>query len=218
MRKNKVLQFLLLIVFLFLGITTATSQEKRTQIKVQGRAVHVDANPLLKAVISISDVKQYYSGQSDTAIISFEEVKQKYVKQLQSKGISWSMFSEKPYEFGYEVLKSGIDIEGRIYEFQTSSVEQMRLFLNIHTSGLNILKSVALIRLNEKEKFQLYKKALDAAEYKAKLIARAMGKTLDKVLEVSDNRLDVIPIENYIYYDRPIGEYIYNLEVIYSVQ
>ncbi|MGG8495837.1 SIMPL domain-containing protein [Tenacibaculum sp. TC6] len=205
-------------IYLFLlpciWLTTAFSQEANsTLIKVNGKATYEDTKPTFKAIISISkNLNAYYPDE----ITDLSKIEEHYKSQLKEKGISWTMFTKKPYEFGYESFNYGK--EGIIYEFNTTSIEKMRTFLKVKANGVDNLKAVAILNITKKVTEDLYVQALEDAYTKASLMAVALGKKIDKVVEVTEATINTGTVENYIYYDRPVGEYISTIQVVYTVK
>nr|WP_288977448.1 SIMPL domain-containing protein [uncultured Allomuricauda sp.] len=205
----KQLLYVLLVVMM---PSVMAAQEQSATIKVLARAIHVDSSPTYKATVSISPAYSSYASDG----MDFEELRSLYQKALELQGISWKEIKERPYEFGFETM--GYDKEGAIYEFSTSSIEKMRTFLTIKSLGLQRLNSVAVIKIDENAAKLLYGKAMEDARKKASLIALTLGKELGDVITVEDNQYLNEQVETSIYYDRPVGEYIYSLQVIFETK
>jgi hypothetical protein len=188
------------------------SQEKNTTIKVSARAIHMDTSPTYKATVSLSPA--YYSYGADG--MDLEQLKSHYKKALESKGIGWGEIKETPYEFGFETM--GYDKEGAVYEYTTTSTEKMRTFLGIKSLGLQRLNALAILEIDPEEAKALYKTALEDANKKASLIASSLGKELGDFLIVEDSQYTGKHVETSIYYDRPVGEYLYSMQVIFSTK
>ena len=205
----KLLLYVLLVVMM---PSVIAAQEQSATITVLARAIHVDSSPTYKATVSISPAYSSYASDG----MDFEELRSLYQKALELQGISWKEIKERPYEFGFETM--GYDKEGAIYEFSTSSIEKMRTFLTIKSLGLQRLNSVAVIKIDENAAKLLYGKAMEDARKKASLIALTLGKELGDVITVEDNQYLNEQVETSIYYDRPVGEYIYSLQVIFETK
>ena len=188
------------------------AQEQSATITVLARAIHLDSSPTYKATVSISPAYSSYASDG----MDFEELRSLYQKALELQGISWKEIKERPYEFGFETM--GYDKEGAIYEFSTSSIEKMRTFLTIKSLGLQRLNSVAVIKIDENAAKLLYGKAMEDARKKASLIALTLGKELGDVITVEDNQYLNEQVETAIYYDRPVNEYIYSLQVVFETK
>ena len=205
----KLLLYVLLVVMM---PSVIAAQEQSATITVLARAIHVDSSPTYKATVSISPAYSSYASDG----MDFEELRSLYQKALELQGISWKEIKERPYEFGFETM--GYDKEGAIYEFSTSSIEKMRTFLTIKSLGLQRLNSVAVIKIDENAAKLLYGKAMEDARKKASLIALTLGKELGDVITVEDNQYLNEQVETAIYYDRPVNEYIYSLQVVFETK
>lgn len=205
----KQLLYVLLVVMM---PSVIAAQEQSATITVLARAIHLDSSPTYKATVSISPAYSSYASDG----MDFEELRSLYQKALELQGISWKEIKERPYEFGFETM--GYDKEGAIYEFSTSSIEKMRTFLTIKSLGLQRLNSVAVIKIDENAAKLLYGKAMEDARKKASLIALTLGKELGDVITVEDNQYLNEQVETAIYYDRPVNEYIYSLQVVFETK
>ncbi len=202
------------ILYLLLALLpiVAISQEKTTTIKVSARAVHVDRTPAFKATLSLSPAFSSYVADG----MDLEQLKSHFKKALETKGIAWGELKETPYEFGFETM--GYDKDGAVYEFTTTSVEKMRAFLGVKSLGLQRLNAIALFEIDEAEAKTLYQSAMQDALTKATAIAKTLDKELGEVLIVEDTQFVGKQVEAAIYYDRPVGEYIYTLQVVFGTR
>jgi len=201
----KHLFYFLLALLPFLGLS-----QENTTIKVSAQVIHIDSSPTYKATMSLSPAYSSY-GAND---MSLEELKSHYKNALESKGIPWDEVKETPYEFGFETM--GYDKEGAIYEFTTTSTEKMRTFLRTKSLGLQRLNIIAILEIDAEESKNLYEAALKDARTKATTIATALGKNLGDIVVIEDNQYMGKQVETSIFYDRPVGEYIYSLQVVYK--
>ncbi|WP_437397881.1 SIMPL domain-containing protein [Flagellimonas lutimaris] len=203
----KHLFYLLWALLPFLGLS-----QENTTIKVSGRAVHADSSPTYKVTMSLSPAYSSYGSDG----MDLEQLKSHYKKALESKGIGWEEIKETPYEFGFETM--GYDKEGSVYEFTTTSIEKMRTFLRIKSLGLQRLNTVAVLEIDAKELKKLYEVALKDAKAKAIAIASALDKKIVRILTIEDNQYVGQQVETSIFYDRPVGEYIYSIQVVYEAE
>ena len=206
------MKLLLYVLLVEMMPSVIAAQEQSATITVLARAIHLDSSPTYKATVSISPAYSSYASDG----MDFEELRSLYQKALELQGISWKEIKERPYEFGFETM--GYDKEGAIYEFSTSSIEKMRTFLTIKSLGLQRLNSVAVIKIDENAAKLLYGKAMEDARKKASLIALTLGKELGDVITVEDNQYLNEQVETAIYYDRPVNEYIYSLQVVFETK
>lgn len=207
MKKTIVLIAIVLVPFLTIA------QQKPTTIKVNARAFYIDDTPEFKAIISPSNT--YSSLPSELTTIDI--LKKQYRSALEAKGISWSDLKENPNDFGYETMNYGK--EGTLYEYRTTSIEKMINFLKVKSLGVNITSYVSVLTIDKAEAIALSQKAINSAKESAKTIAAAMGKELGDIQEIEDlnNRLGE-DIETYLYHDKPAAQYIYSLNVVFSVK
>ncbi len=110
------------------------------------------------------------------------------------------------------------DKAGALYEFTPTSTEKMRAFLVIKSLGLQRLNAIAILEIDDNEAQKLYDNALKNARKKASIIASTQGKELGNILIIEDNQYIGKQVETSIFYDRPVGEYIYSLQVTFSTQ
>jgi len=205
-------KILVLITILFIP-HFAIAQQKLTTIKVSARAVHTDDSPEFKAIISLSNAYSSLPAEMTTLDI----LKKQYKEALKAKGISWSELKENPNDFGYETTNYGK--EATLYEYRTKSLEKMITFLKVQSLGVVPTSYVSVITIDKEEAKALCQKALDSAKESAKIIAAAMSKELGDIQEIegSNNRLGE-DIETYLYHDKPAAQYIYMLNVIFTVK
>ncbi len=207
------LQIRLLALVLLLFTCNLKAQEQHNTIKVSARAVHIDAAPLFKATVSVSGT---YSSLPPE-MVTLEKLKKQYKDALEAKDISWDKLKENPNVFGYETLR--YEKEGTLYEYRTESVEKMKKFLQIKSLGVQVLNYDAIITIDDDEITKLSQKALANATKRATAIAQAMGKQLGEIQEVEDlNNRWGEEVVSTIYYDREPGEYIYMINVIFTVK
>jgi len=201
------------LLFFLLGPLTMWSQIESTTISVGGRAVYVDPSPVYKAVVSLSN--SLLGGSSERK--ELDELVMLFKEDLRKNGIPWSQITKNPYTFGYEVL--GYQDPGNIYQFTTESVASMISFLDLKTPGLQKLNSVSEISIDQDEAKSIMRAALDNAQQKAQIIAETMGKELGEIIKIEAHN-DIIgqPYESSMYYDRPPGEFVYVITVLYGLE
>ncbi|MGC1471605.1 MAG: SIMPL domain-containing protein [Psychroserpens sp.] len=187
--------------------------QQLTTIKVSARAIHIDKSPEFKAIISLSNT--YSSLPSEMTTLDI--LKKQYKEALEEKGFSWSELKENPNDFGFENM--GRDKEGTLYEYRTKSLDKIIKFLKVKSLGVSLISYVSIITIDDDEATKLSKNALNTATSKATIIANVMGKELGDILEIEDlNSHKGEEIETYLYYDKPAAQYIYILNVIFSVK
>ncbi|MBU2926701.1 SIMPL domain-containing protein [Winogradskyella psychrotolerans] len=207
MKKTIFLITILLLPLLLIA------QQQTTTIKVSARSVLIDSSPEFKATVALSSSYSSLPAEMTT----LEILKKKYKSALKANDISWSNLKKDSNGFGYESMGYGKD--GIIYEYRTKSVEKMKKFLKTKSLGMQMINYSSIITIDEEEAAKLSETALANAKARAAIIATAMGKELGDIKEIEDlNNRYGEEIESSIYYDRPIGEYFYMINVIFSVK
>jgi len=202
--------FLITILLLPLIIV---SQQQTTTIKVSARSVLIDSSPEFKATVALSSSYSSLPAEMTT----LEILKKKYKEALKAHDISWSKLKKDPNGFGYESMGYGKD--GIIYEYRTKSVEKMKKFLKTKSLGMQMINYSSIITIDEEEAAKLSETALANAKARALIIAATMGKELGDIQEIQDlNNRYGEEVESSIYYDKPIGEYFYMINVIFTVK
>jgi len=148
--------------------------------------------------------------------MDLDQLKSHYKKALENNGIAWAEIKETPYGFGFETM--GYDKEGVVYEYTTTSTDKMRTFLSIKSLGVQRLNAIAILEIDQEESKKLYETALKNAQTKAASIAATLGKELGDILTIEDNQYIDQQVETSIFYDRPVGEYIYSLQVVFETK
>jgi len=207
MKKTIFLITILLLPLLLIA------QQQTTTIKVSARSVLIDSSPEFKATVALSSSYSSLPAEMTT----LEILKKKYKSALKANDISWSNLKKDSNGFGYESMGYGKD--GIIYEYRTKSVEKMKKFLKTKSLGMQMINYSSIITIDEEEVAKLSETALASAKARAVIIAAAMGKELGDIKEIEDlNNRYGEEVESSIYYDRPIGEYIYMINVIFTVK
>jgi len=207
MKKTIFLITILLLPLLLIA------QQQTTTIKVSARSVLIDSSPEFKATVALSSSYSSLPAEMTT----LEILKKKYKSALKANDISWSNLKKDSNGFGYESMGYGKD--GIIYEYRTKSVEKMKKFLKTKSLGMQMINYSSIITIDEEEVAKLSETALASAKARAVIIAAAMGKELGDIKEIEDlNNRYGEEVESSIYYDRPIGEYFYMINVIFTVK
>ncbi|MEM7484013.1 MAG: hypothetical protein AAF348_02285 [Bacteroidota bacterium] len=199
------------IVFLLILSSCFGFGQKPASIQVIGRAVHIDKTPLFKGSITLSAA---YSSLPAEAI-TLPQMKEKYDAALKKNGLSLAQLNED--KFAYEAL--GYDKEGTIYEFETTSLEEIRKFMKSKSFGVQRLQFDQNIMLDVEEIASLSKKAFENAKEKAEAMVKNIESNLDKVISIQDSRNYLNEeIPKGLYYDKPIGHYQYEIIVTFALK
>lgn len=203
--------FLLLMLFPFFGLKG--QDILKNTVKVQGRAVYIDPSPNYKAVFTVSRANTSYGFDAP----NLDELIKNFKQEVETQGIRWEDLKENPNPFGFETM--GFDKKGAIFEYRTSSSMNMKKMMSLKTIGLRMQQSFAVFKIDPKEAVVLNKIALSNAIVKANAIVSALGKKLGDIIHVEDrqNPIDT-KYETNLYYDRPPAEYVYYLNVEFSVK
>lgn len=205
-------------IMILLAICSMTGTMKaqgldRNTIKVQARAVYLDPTPTYKTTLSISGSNASYGFD----IMNLEQMVATFKNAVLAEGLPWDHFKETPYNFGFETM--GYEKEGVIFEYSTISAADIKKVLNLKTVGLRSLDAVSEITIDPKEARILNQMALANAKVKAEAMAWAMEKELGDIVYVEDHQNVIdIPYETALYYNRPAGEYIYYIYVVYEIE
>ena len=190
------------------------AQQQPNTIKVNARVVYVDPEPTFKATVSISSAFSSF----DNDMMSLTQIKEHFKKTLEDNGISWNAIKEHEGTFGFETM--GYKKEGAIYEYNTSSAEAMKIFLNIRLPILYRLDATSVIELDSQEAEKITLMALEKASKKATLLTKAMKRELGKIISIEQNIGDMVgkPFSTTLYYDRIPGEFFYDVSVVYELK
>lgn len=202
----------LLLSLLFLLSLVSNAQTNIQTIKVNASAFYIDMVPTYKATVALSAIYSSYASEN----MNLDEMKALYKSALETKNISWSAMKENPNDFGFESLRH--DKAGIIFEYTTSSIKEMKLFLTVKSIGVQQMTSSTILNIEPNLLQKTYKIVLELARIKAEAISFAMNKKLGEIIKVEDHSYEGTKIETSIYYDRPSNEYRYNLEVEYVIK
>lgn len=209
--KTSTITALLLCTCLFV-CSSLFAQQLANTIKVTARIIYIDPDPTYKATISLSNPSSY-----DYDYVSLAELKERFKKKVEESGLSWSSIKEHPGTFGYETMR--YNKEGALYLYETKSVEEMKRFLTIKLPILQVLDMSSAIVIDDKEVEIITQMALDKSFKQATLLAKNAKKKLGGIIALKENgALFNKPYEVSLYYDRPPGEFYYDMEVTYEIQ
>ncbi len=192
----------------------AIAQQQPNTIKVNARVVYVDPEPTFKATVSISSAFSSF----DNDMMSLNQMKEHFKKTLEDNGLSWNNIKKHKGTFGFETM--GYKKEGAIYEYETSSAEAMKIFLNIKLPILYRLDATSVIELDNQEAEKITRMALEKAAKKATFLTKAMKRQLGKILSIEQDIGDLVgkPFATTLYYDRIPGEFFYDVTVVYELK
>ena len=184
--------------------------QETTTIKVTGRAVHHDKTPIFKGDVTLGATFSNYTSEA----ISLDQMKEQYDQALKRNGLALSEFKEDP--LGYAQL--GYDKKGILYQYKTTSIDKFQGFLMSKSFGLQRLDYSYTIIIDTDETILLIAKALEDAKLKAQLIASEIGKKLGSVRNIEDRNILNTEIKKSMYYEQRIGEYSYEIIVIFDLK
>lgn len=203
---------LLILVFMFLTIN-AIAQEQPHTIKVNARVIYIDPDPTYKADISLSTAFSSY----DKNVLSLDQMVERFKKSVTENGLSWNDIKEYPGVFGFETM--GYNKEGIIYQYETKSAENMKQFLSLQLPIINRLDMSSTIEISSEEAAKITQMALDKALKQATLLAKTAKRQVGAVLAIKENGgLFGKPYGISLHYNRPPGEFYYDVEVTYELK
>ncbi|CAZ95603.1 Conserved hypothetical periplasmic protein [Zobellia galactanivorans] len=200
------------LILLFLCSLSMAQQQPNT-IRVSARAIYIDPDPVFKADVSLTDS---YSDQSINKM-QIDQMRAHFKKIIEDNGLSWNDIKEHPGTFGFETM--GYNKEGIIYQYKTKSAENMKQFLKIKSPLIQSLNMTSNIQIDDREAEKITQMAFDKSYKQASLLAKTMNKDLGNILSVQEN--GSVFGKQYgvsLYYDRPPGEFYYDIMVTYELK
>ncbi|OWW26652.1 hypothetical protein [Zobellia galactanivorans] len=189
------------------------AQQQPNTIRVSARAIYIDPDPVFKADVSLTDS---YSDQSINKM-QIDQMRAHFKKIIEDNGLSWNDIKEHPGTFGFETM--GYNKEGIIYQYKTKSAENMKQFLKIKSPLIQSLNMTSNIQIDDREAEKITQMAFDKSYKQASLLAKTMNKDLGNILSVQEN--GSVFGKQYgvsLYYDRPPGEFYYDIMVTYELK
>lgn len=203
-----------ILLFAFCTIYNwAAAQVQPKTIRVSSRVVYIDPDPIFSAEVSLSNAFSSYNNN----MMNLDQLKAYFKKTLEENGLSWQNIKEHSGTFGFETM--GYQKPGIIYEYETKSVEDMKQFLNIELPILQRLNASSTIEIDKEEAQRITQMAFNKALKKASLLAKTFNKKVGDILKVEENSsLADKPYTVALYYDRPPGEFFYDIVVTYELK
>jgi len=201
-------------ILFFIGILSygVRAQEKNT-IKVSSRVIYIDPNPTFTADVALNGTYLI----KDNNKTELDSIKQDFKNTIKENQLSWANVKEYPGTFGYETMS--YNTLGIMYQYKTKSVDDMKRFLNIRLPYLTRLDIRSTIEIDEQEAEKITQMAYDKALKQATLLAKPIKKQVGEIIAVEENGgLLSKPYAVGIYYNRPPGEYFYDIEVTYELK
>lgn len=198
-----------IILFILLWSALSFGQEPAT-IKTVGRAVFTESAPKFTASVVISP----YFASNPIEPTNMAQLEAKYDEALKKNGLALSQFKENL--LGYYLL--GYVQEGTLYTYETTSIENFQRFLASNSYGTQRSDYGYSITMDTKQTAELAQVAIDNARRKADAIAKKMGRLLGQIVSVEDNNLPDIALERSLYNDKKIGEYEYDVTVVFALK
>jgi len=192
--------------------TLITAQEKNT-IKVSSRVIYIDPDPTFQADVALSGTHLL----KDNNKIEFDSIKQDFKNKIEENQLSWTNVKEYPGAFGFETM--GYNSLGIIYQYETKSASDMKRFLNIRLPTLTRLDVRSIIEIDLQEAKKITQMGYDKSLKQATLLAKTMKKQVGAIIAVEENgSLFAKPYAVGLYYNRPPGEFYYDIEVTYELK
>ncbi|MBD1261682.1 hypothetical protein HZY62_13840 [Maribacter polysiphoniae] len=208
--KTPTITVLLLCTCLF-ACSPLFAQQLPNTINVRARVTYIDPDPTYNAIISLSNTSNY-----DYDSVSLAELKERFKKSVTESGLLWDSIKEHPGTFGFETMR--YNKEGILYLYETKSVEGMKRFLNIKLPILQNLEMSSTVEIDSQEAEKITQMALDKAFKQATLLANKAKKKLGDIVALKEHGgLFDKPYQVSLYYNRPPGEFFYEIEVTYEI-
>lgn len=196
---------LLLLFFLcFLNILFA--QESPNTINTNG-TYEYDFAPTYTSSMIVSLNNVYYDAQT----VSLEELKKTYLDKLRQAGLDTSKLKEDPLSYAL----MGYEKDGIILTYTTDSLEEMQNFLLVKSMGVSRSETSMKARLTDSQMADYAHKAYENAKQKAEAIAKKIGRSVGKVIYISDGNNE--EINESLYYGNAIKKRTYYLNASFEL-
>ena len=210
---KKILMKKLILTLIFLSFCTLITAQEKNTIKVSSRVIYIDPDPTFKADVALSGTHLLKHNNK----IELDSIKQDFKNKIEENQLSWANVKEYPGTFGFETM--GYNSLGVIYQYETKSASDMKRFLNIRLPTLTRLDMRSTIEIDLQEAKKITQMAYDKSLKQATLLARTMKRQVGAITAVEENGgLLSKPYEVGLYYNRPPGEYYYDIEVTYELK
>lgn len=196
----------LLLLFFLCFLNTLFAQESPNTINTNG-TYEYDFAPTYTSSMIISLNNVYYDAQT----VSLEELKKTYLDKLGQAGLDTSKLKEDPLSYAL----MGYEKDGIILTYTTDSLEEMQNFLLVKSMGVSRSETSMKARLTDSQMADYAHKAYENAKQKAEAIAKKIGRSVGKVIYISDGNNE--EINESLYYGNAIKKRTYYLNASFEL-
>ncbi|MGB5555994.1 MAG: SIMPL domain-containing protein [Flavobacteriaceae bacterium] len=198
------------ILILFAMVPMLSNAQEAATIKTIGRALFKDPAPKFMGATLISASFANHQGEPT----DLPNLMSKYDEALKRNGLSLAQLEEN--KLRYDLL--GYKEQGTMYIYETTSIGNLQKFLVSHSYGAQRSDFGYTIVFDTPKAAELAREAIDNARRKADAIAKKMGSLLGPIVSVEDNNSPDIPIDRALYNDNKVGEYEYDVTVVFALK
>ncbi|RRQ47860.1 SIMPL domain-containing protein [Maribacter algicola] len=196
----------LLLLFFLCFLNTLFAQESPNTINTNG-TYEYDFAPTYTSSMIVSLNNVYYDAQT----VSLEELKKTYKDKLGQAGLDTSKLKEDPLSYAL----MGYEKDGIILTYTTDSLEEMQNFLLVKSMGVSRSETSMKARLTDSQMADYAHKAYENAKQKAEAIAKKIGRSVGKVIYISDGNNE--EINESLYYGNAIKKRTYYLNASFEL-
>ncbi|PIB38485.1 SIMPL domain-containing protein [Maribacter sp. 4G9] len=196
----------LLLLFFLCFLNTLFAQENPNTINTNG-TYEYDFAPTYTSSMIISLNNVYYDAQT----VSLEELKKTYLDKLRQAGLDTSKLKEDPLSYAL----MGYEKDGIILTYTTDSLEEIQNFLLVMSMGVSRSETSMKARLTDSQMADYAHKAYENAKQKAEAIAKKIGRSVGKVIYISDGNNE--EINESLYYGNAVKKRTYYLNASFEL-
>ncbi|MFP2995840.1 hypothetical protein ABN763_08015 [Spongiivirga sp. MCCC 1A20706] len=205
-------KFLTIVILLsavgFSKAQQTTINDNRSKLKVTAY-VKYDLKPM-KYRVKFTIREDNYADQWGK-IATVEDIQSKFLESLEAKGIDTSKFKANNAEYA---LANYYD-KGTILTYETTNRKELETILTTKRSkNVNLFKTEMYCKSSKDQYKKLVVKGLEKADTKARMLARQIGKSIDKLELVEDAYYDR---SEWVYMSGQTQQY-YTLTTTYSLK
>ncbi|MGI9544434.1 MAG: SIMPL domain-containing protein [Cyclobacteriaceae bacterium] len=172
--------FIVAIIFSNLLVQAQNSNPMENVIEVISSIKIKKSVSRYRTRITLSLDQLYYT---DSDCKTIEELTEKYFDKLKSNGIDPRKLVESKIDF----LSSGYQKDGTIFDFETSSEEEIMNVLKARVPGVLPSYIEYQLTFDDSTYDEIVSQSLEAAKLKASRIAKANDQGLGRIISISDN-------------------------------
>lgn len=181
-------------------------QETQNTINTNG-TYEYDFAPTYTSSMIVSLNNVYY----DTQIVSLDELKKTYTDKLKQAGLDTSKLKED--SLSYALM--GYEKDGTILTYTTDSLEEMQNFLEVRSMGVSRSETSMKATLTDGQMADYAQKAYENAKQRAEAIAKKIGRSVGKVVYISDGNNP--EINESLYYGNAVKKRTYYLNASFEL-